>query len=113
MAFRATFRRCGMLAVITLFGELDALSAPTFRHQVELAAESRVEHLVLDLTEVHYLSSGGLRMLAYTRQKMPAGIRIALVGANETIQRTIRLVGFHYSLEFSDRIPGSGGQPPR
>ncbi|MGC9670556.1 STAS domain-containing protein [Planosporangium sp. 12N6] len=109
MSFRASLRRSGTVVVITLAGVLDAVSAPEFRQQVERAVESTVEHLVLDVSEVGYLSSGGLRMLAYTRQKLPAGVSIALVGANETIQRTIRLVGFHYSLEFSDRLPGGQG----
>lgn len=105
MDFTATLWHSDKLAVVTLVGALDAVNAPVFREHVERLTESAVEHLVLDMTGVSYLSSGGLRMLAYARQRLPAGLRIALVGANETIQRTIRLVGFHYSIEFSDRLP--------
>ena len=105
MSFTAKLRHSGTVAVITLGGIFDTLSAPDFRREVERAAEHAVEHVVLDMTNVSYLSSGGLRMIAYVRQKWPVGVRIALVGANETIQRTIRLVGFHYSLEFADQVP--------
>ena len=105
MSFTANMRRSGTIAVITLGGIFDTLSGPEFRREVERAAERAVEHVVLDMTNVSYLSSGGLRMIAYARQKWPVGVRIALVGANDTIQRTIRLVGFHYSIEFSDQIP--------
>ena len=105
MSFTAKLRHSGTVAVITLGGILDTLSAPDFRREVERAAERAVEHVVLDMTNVSYLSSGGLRMIAYVRRKWPVGVRIALVGANDTIQRTIRLVGFHYSIEFSDQVP--------
>jgi len=105
VSFTAKVRHSGTVAVITLGGIFDTLSAPDFRREVERAAERAVEHVVLDMTNVSYMSSGGLRMIAYARQKWPVGVRIALVGANETIQRTVRLVGFHYSLEFADQVP--------
>ncbi len=112
MSFSATLSRNGTTALIKLDGVLDALTAPAFRDEVERAAEHEVDHLVLDMTNVSYLSSAGLRTVVYARQKMPDGIRIVLVGANEAIQRTIRLVGFQYSVELADRIPGSDDSGP-
>ncbi len=110
MNLRATLRRKGATTVITLAGVMDAHTAPTFRQELERAADPTVKQVVFDLTQVSYLSSGGLRMLAYARQKLPAGVRIAVVGANETIQRTILLVGYHYCFEIIDRLPGWRGE---
>jgi anti-sigma B factor antagonist len=105
VGFTAKLRHIDTTAVITLSGIFDTLSGPDFRVEVERAADRVVDYVVLDMTNVSYLSSGGLRMIAYLRQKWPCGIRISLVGANDTIQRTIRLVGFHYSVEFGDQVP--------
>lgn len=68
---------------------------------------------MLDVANVTYLSSAGLRTLAYARQKLPEGVRIVLVGANDIIQRTIRLVGYQYNVELatgfrSSTAPTSG-----
>jgi anti-anti-sigma factor len=105
MNFNTTLSCDGATVLITLEGELDALTAPAFRDEVRRAIEHGPEHLVLDVANVAYLSSAGLRMLAYARQKLPHGVRIVLVGANDVIQRTIRLVGYQYNVELSDRFP--------
>ena len=105
MSFSATLSRNGKTALITLAGELDALTAPAFGQQVDRAAEGDVERLVLDMTNLSYLSSAGLRGLVFARQKMADGVQIVLVGVNDEVEQTIRLVGFHQSAVFSDRIP--------
>jgi anti-anti-sigma factor len=105
MAFTAAFSRNGRTAVITLEGELDALSAPAFHAEVERAAGVEVDQLVLDMTNLAYLSSAGLRGLVFARQKMPDAVTIVLVRPNELVEQSIRLVGFHQSVVFSQRVP--------
>ncbi|HEX6077542.1 MAG TPA: STAS domain-containing protein [Micromonosporaceae bacterium] len=105
MSFRADLRHDGGVALIKLDGALDALSAPVFRDRIKRAAEHPVRLLVLDMANVNYLSSAGLRTLVYARQKMRDGSRITIVGANDVIQRTIQLMGFQYGMEFGDGIP--------
>jgi len=105
MPFAATSSRTGGTALIRLEGELDALTAPTFAQEVDRAAEGRVERLVLDMTDLTYLSSAGLRALVFARQKMADDVQIVLVSVSEEVEQTIRLVGFHQSVTFSDRVP--------
>jgi anti-anti-sigma factor len=105
MAFTAILSRNGRTAVITLAGELDALTAPAFRLEVERAAEGEVDQLVLDMTNLAYLSSAGLRGLVFARQKMPDDVRIVLVRPNDLVEQSIRLVGFHQSVVFSQHVP--------
>lgn len=105
MSFNATLTTDGKNSVIKLEGELDAMTAETFHKEVERAAEDSVEQLVLDMSELSYISSAGLRVLIFTRQKLDDGIRIILAGARDTVQQTIRLGGFHNGMEFSDAIP--------
>jgi anti-anti-sigma factor len=105
MPFVATSSRNGGTALIRLEGELDALTAPDFQVEVDRAAEGEVERLVLDMTSLTYLSSAGLRALVFARQKMADDVKIVLVSVSEEVEQTIRLVGFHRSVVFSDQIP--------
>ena len=105
MGFTANLAQVGRTAVITLTGELDTLTAPAFLTEIERAAGTDLDRLVLDMSRLTYLSSAGLRGLVFARQKMADGVRIVLVNANDSIQRTIVLVGFQYSVEFADRLP--------
>jgi len=105
MSLRTTMARSGRMAVITADGVLDTLTASAFRETIEAACCQDVDKLVLDMTHLTYLSSAGLRMLVYARQKMRDGVPIIIVGANESIERTIRLVGFHYSVQLRATMP--------
>lgn len=105
MSFTANLSQVGRTAVVTLTGELDTLTAPAFLAEIERAAGTNPDRLVLDMSRLKYLSSAGLRGLVFARQKMADEVRIVLVNANESVQRTIMLVGFQYSVEFADRLP--------
>src|SRR4051812_11953372 len=105
MAFTTTLSRKGKTAVITLEGELDASTAVAFRQDIDRAAEGELEQLVLDMTDLTYLSSAGLRGLVFARQKMNDGVKIVLVQVSDEVERTIRMVGFHHSVIFSDHVP--------
>jgi len=105
MTFTVTSSRNGRTALITLAGDLDALTAPMFLVEVERAAEGDVDQLVVDMTDLAYLSSAGLRGLVFARQKMPDDSRIVLVRPNDAVEQSIRLVGFHHSVVFSQQVP--------
>ncbi|RZU51399.1 anti-anti-sigma factor [Krasilnikovia cinnamomea] len=91
--------------VITLVGDLDAAGAPILADDVERALQRDVKRLVLDLNELNYLSSAGLRQLVYAQQKMNDDVQIVLVGANTRVAQTIRLVGFDQSVVMTDQLP--------
>ncbi|BFU47610.1 STAS domain-containing protein [Krasilnikovia sp. MM14-A1004] len=91
--------------VITLVGDLDAAGAPILADDVERALQRDVKRLVLDLNELNYLSSAGLRQLVYAQQKMNDDVQIVLVGANTRVAQTIRLVGFDQSVVMTDTLP--------
>jgi anti-anti-sigma factor len=103
MAFEASLDLRGSSAVIRLQGELDAAAATKFRQALARAAQPEVEQLVVDLAELTYLSSAGLRGLVYARQKMGEGVEIVLSGASEPVAKTIKLTGFDRSVIMSDR----------
>ncbi|MFI5934572.1 STAS domain-containing protein [Actinoplanes sp. NPDC051494] len=105
MSFTTSLTRSGSTVIIKLDGELDASTAGDFRKQIDIAAETGVERLVLDMAKLTYLSSAGLRGLVFARQKMEDSVSIVLVQASDEVERTIRMVGFHHSVVFADQVP--------
>ncbi|WP_438292943.1 anti-sigma factor antagonist [Streptomyces sp. HUAS TT7] len=102
MTFDARLRINDRVATIELKGELDAGTAPRFHETITDAAEAGSVELVIRAEQLTYLSSAGLRSLVFARQHMGDGIRIAVVGAAESVARTIRLAGFDHSIDLVD-----------
>jgi anti-sigma B factor antagonist len=105
MALQITSNTNEDSVVITLVGDLDAAGAPALQVDVEQALGQGRKRLVLDLTDLNYLSSAGLRQLVFAQQKMADDIQIVLVGANPRVEQTIRMVGFDQSVVMADRVP--------
>lgn len=102
MAFQSTLRTEGNAVFIVLSGELDASVAPEFKSQIEKAAEHSPERVVLDIRELSYMASAGLRTLVFARQKMGGDVDIFVVGAQESVRETIEMTGFHHSVDMVD-----------
>ncbi len=98
MAFVSKLEITGGIARITLSGELDATSAPVFRADIEKAAAQKAGRLVLMMQDLGYMASAGLRALVFAKQKMGAQTDIFVIGAQESVNETLELTGFHSSV---------------
>jgi anti-anti-sigma factor len=98
MAFESNIEIANGTARVMLAGDLDAASAPQLKAQIEQAAQTKVGRLVLLMRELSYMSSAGLRVLVFAKQKMGAGVDIYMVGVQETVRETITMTGFDKSV---------------
>jgi anti-anti-sigma factor len=101
MTFNATLGT--ITAKITLSGELDANSAPIFKAEVDKAKVANPKYLVLMMQDLEYMSSAGLRVLIYTKQKMGTDVDIYVVGAQEMVLETFQKTGFDQGVIVVDR----------
>ncbi|GAA5115333.1 STAS domain-containing protein [Pseudonocardia adelaidensis] len=87
-------RRAGDAAVVVVDGELDMLSAPQLQPEVERSLAEGIRRLVLDLTEVRFLGSSGLKVLLDVRDLAAArGLRLHVaVGDNRHVIRPLQIV---------------------
>ncbi len=102
MAFEATLEMANTIAKITLTGELDGSVAQDFKAKVEAAAGQEAKRLVLMMKELEYMSSAGLRVLIFAKQKMGSGVDIYMVGVQELVMEPIKMTGIDRSVILLD-----------
>lgn len=80
--------------VVKLAGDLDGSNAPNVQAQIMPLATANVK-MILDMSEVSYMSSAGLRMLLvmYRTINSKSG-KVVLVGLSEDIRDTMSMTGF-------------------
>jgi anti-sigma B factor antagonist len=80
--------------IVELIGEVSYNTAPTVEAQVLPLAQPQAR-LVLDMTQVPYMSSAGLRMLLSLYRQVTANEgQIVLVGLIEEIKDAMSITGF-------------------
>ncbi len=103
MAFTVSSSLNNGIAQVNLVGELDGSVAGQFKAAVEEAAGWNPRRLVLLLQDLVYMSSAGLRVLVFARQKMGPTVDLYLVAPQESVQETIEMTGFDQSCIIVDR----------
>jgi len=80
--------------VVKLVGDLDGSTAPNVQAEVMLLAVPNVK-MILDMSEVSFMSSAGLRMLLVLyRTIISKNGKVILVGLSEDIRDTMSMTGF-------------------
>lgn len=82
------------VTIAELAGDLDANTAAEVQQQI-LPLAKPGSKIILDMTQVQYMSSAGLRMLLslYRRVNTARG-KLILVGLAEEIRKTMQMTGF-------------------
>jgi anti-anti-sigma factor len=80
--------------VVRVAGELDSLTAPLLDHHLQTHLQGDGRHVVLDLTEVTFLSAAGLTSLIIARDTATrGGIELHLTGAgHRAIARPLEIL---------------------
>ena len=76
-----------------LVGRLDTSTAPELAAVVDEIA-SDVKNLVIDLGELEYISSAGLRVILTAQKKMNKQGEMLVKNANEVIMEIFEITGF-------------------
>jgi anti-anti-sigma factor len=89
--------------VLALSGELDMASAPTLQAKVAELCADRPQAIVIDLSELTFLDSTGLRTILSAQSMCAAqACDFSLVPGRENIQRLFALTGLLERLPFED-----------
>lgn len=94
----------GGAVIVSVQGELDGKSAPQAQQRIVPLVPDRGT-IVLDMAQVAYMSSAGLRMmLLLYRHAQSQEAKIALVGLSEDIRDTMSATGFLSFFVVSDTV---------
>ena len=81
------------VAVVTVGGEIDLSTAPTFEAAIATALEDAPTVLVVELSAVQFMASVGLRILAAAREQLAESVQVAVVANNPATRRPLQLTG--------------------
>lgn len=81
------------IAYITLTGELDTLSSVDFQAEIEGFLDD-VTDLTLDLENLVYITSAGLRVLLYIEQTMEEQGEMHVINVGEDVMYVFEVSGF-------------------
>lgn len=82
------------ISVIEISGDLDGSTAPIAQAEILPLAQPGSK-IVLDMSDVPYMSSAGLRMLLVTYRQVSGNKgQIVLVGLSEELRDTMSVTGF-------------------
>lgn len=103
MAFTVTLEMTKQgIAQLTLAGELDGSVAGEFKDKVQEAADRQAKRLVLIMNDLEFMSSAGLRVLVFAKQKMGSNVDIYMVGIQDEVLEPIKMTGLDRSVIFLD-----------
>jgi anti-sigma B factor antagonist len=78
---------------VSVEGRVDTATAPRFDAEVKTAL-SGITELVIDFSELDYISSAGLRVLLSLQKTMNSQGSIKITGVNETVNEVLEITGF-------------------
>ncbi len=83
----------GATITLALSGRLDTLSSPELSTAINSALE-KSNQLVLDFTDLDYISSAGLRVLLTAQKQLSGNGSLTLAHVNSTVQDILDMTGF-------------------
>lgn len=83
----------GTAITLALSGRLDTLSSPELSTAINSALE-KSNQLVLDFTNLDYISSAGLRVLLTAQKQLSGNGSLTLAHVNSTVQDILDMTGF-------------------
>ena len=90
-----TESKTGTTVILSLTGRLDATTSPELDKWITERLLSGTNSLLLDLSQLQYISSAGLRVLAVALKQISANSgRMALCGLREPVKMVFDVSGF-------------------
>jgi anti-sigma B factor antagonist len=83
------------VVILALSGKLDATTAKTFEDRILGVINSGTQRLVVDLSQLDYISSSGLRVLILAAKRLQTvDGKIALCSMKDHVRQVFDLAGF-------------------
>ncbi len=92
--FSVVVHNQGSASVLAVTGELDLRTSPELEERLAGAFDAGAELVILDLRQIEFMDSTGLRVLLGAHQRaQESGRRFALVRGADQVERVLTLTG--------------------
>jgi anti-anti-sigma factor len=95
-------KRQDSILAITLSGNLDAKNAPALSEELKKALSPEITRIVFFVADLAYISSAGLRVIIFAKQKLGDDADIVMVSARKDVLEVIKMSGLDSIIEFQD-----------
>jgi anti-sigma B factor antagonist len=107
-----TVRELANVDVVTVVGRVDSSTAPQLDQTLKGLVDNGHFKLVLDLSEVDYMSSAGLRAMVSCLREVKKGVRMGdlrLANPSERVAEVLELAGLDQVFQvFEDQVGAVG-----
>jgi anti-anti-sigma factor len=80
-------------ARITIKGKLDTTSAPGLSEELKKLQGQEIDRVVFFVNELEYISSAGLRVIIFAKQKVGVKADIYFIGAQQAVLDILKMTG--------------------
>lgn len=94
------------VAKITLAGKLDATNTPDFQTELQKLIGQNIQKIVFFAKDLEYISSAGLRIIIFAKQKIGVQSQLYLIGAQETVLNIIKMSGLDNFMTVQETYAG-------
>lgn len=99
---KVTVKKEGDVALVLASGEIDAVTCGELQEHLERLLKESCNKIVLDLEEVTYISSAGLRVILATAQKLYGTGGFAISRTAEEVRSILEMVGLASIISLCD-----------
>ncbi len=90
-----TVKEVNEVSVLSFEGNLDTNTAPQAQEQIDQLIDGGSSRILINFSELNYISSAGLRVLLATAKKLKATSGdLKICGLNQTVQEVFDISGF-------------------
>ena len=90
------------VAKVELCGRLDATNAPLLQEELKKLISQKITQLVFLAKDLEYISSAGLRVMIFAKQKIGVDAHAYLIRAQEAVLSVIKMSGLDNFLTIQD-----------
>jgi len=90
------------VAKFNLSGRLDTTNAPALSDELKELVGQNVEKIVFMANDLEYISSAGLRVIVFAKQKMGVDTQVFVVSPQQDVLDVIKMSGFDSFLKILD-----------
>ncbi len=94
------------ILTVSVDGKIDGATSPELESQLKDWLDQGETKVILDLQEVYYISSAGLRVVLMGAKRLQNKGRLVLAGLKPEVKEIFEMAGFDTILDFYDQ-PGT------